>query len=194
MKRADMQARLSATEKSTLLSLANDAVSAAVLGTPLPDVDIDSLTERLREPGASFVTITHRSALRGCIGTIEKRYPLARDVVRRAASAATEDPRFNPVQINELEDITVEVSVLSTPKPIEYQNPTNLASRLKVGVDGVILRHGLRRATFLPQVWERVPDANQFLELLCLKARLPENAWKTGDLQFETYQVESFHS
>ncbi|MDF1500650.1 MAG: AmmeMemoRadiSam system protein A [Anaerolineales bacterium] len=188
-----MQSSFSAADQAILLSLAYDSVCAAAQNAPLPSIDIDSLPERLRERKASFVTITSKGELRGCIGTIEKLYPLAQDVVIRAASAATKDPRFTPIQVDELSSISIEVSVLSTPRPLEYQDPPSLPALLKPGVDGVILRHGSRRATFLPQVWERVPDADQFLALLCQKALLPEDAWKSGDLLFETYQVESFH-
>jgi AmmeMemoRadiSam system protein A len=187
-----MQTRLSSTDQSTLLSLAYDAIAAAVRHTSPPVIDLDSLSEKLREQRASFVTITTKGRLRGCIGTIEKRFPLAQDVVLRAASAATEDPRFTPIQTDELDTIDIEISVLSTPKPLDYQRPSDLLTLLNVGVDGVVLRHGLKRATFLPQVWERVTDADHFLALLCRKALLPEDAWKTGELRFETYQVESF--
>ena len=193
MKFADMQARLSAEDKTTLLSLAYDSVCATVNGTPIGSIDLSSLSAPLLEERASFVTLTVQDKLRGCLGTIEKCYPLAQDVVLRASAAASRDPRFEPIQKSELDRIEIEVSVLSDPEPLAYQDPQRLPSLLQVGTDGVTIRHANRRATFLPQVWERVSSPEQFLGLLCIKAFLPEDFWKSGDLTVETYQVESFH-
>jgi AmmeMemoRadiSam system protein A len=114
-------------------------------------------------------------------------------VVLRAAAAASRDPRFEPIKKAELDCVEIEVSVLSDPMPLAYQDPQRLPSLLQAGTDGVTIRHANRRATFLPQVWERVSNPEQFLELLCSKAFLPEDFWKSGDLKVETYQVESFH-
>lgn len=187
-----MQARLSHQEQDKLLILAYDAADAAVRCAPPPVLMLDTLTTRLRERGASFVTITRLGALRGCIGTVEKRYPLAKDVALRSAASATEDPRFNPVLPDELDEITIQISVLTDPIRLEYSQPEELPALLKPGVDGVIIRDGLKHATFLPQVWDRVPEPRRFLDLLCRKAMLPENAWLSSDLHVETYQVESF--
>ncbi len=190
---AAMHARLSAADQKILLSLAHEAVCTAARELPIAPLDILVLSPPLQEHRASFVTLTLQGMLRGCIGTVEKCHPLAEDVVLRARAAATRDPRFNPIQCDELERIDLEVSVLSDPLPIDYKDPSELPSLFKIGVDGVILRHGRKRATFLPQVWERVPDAEQFLRLLCRKALLPDEFWKSGELRFEVYQVESFH-
>jgi AmmeMemoRadiSam system protein A len=187
-----MHARLSAADQETLLSLAYGAVHAAVRTLPNPPLDIQSLSPPLREYRASFVTLTRQGKLRGCIGTVEKCHPVAEDVVIRASAAATRDPRFTPIQCDELDMIDLEVSILSDPRPLEYKDPTELPSLFNIGVDGVILRYGIKRATFLPQVWERVPDAEQFLRLLCRKAQLPDEFWKSGKLRFEVYQADSF--
>jgi AmmeMemoRadiSam system protein A len=187
-----MHTQLSAADQETLLSLAYEAVCAAVRSLPHPSLEIQHLSPPLRERRASFVTLTCMGKLRGCIGTIEKCHPLAEDVVIRASAAATRDPRFSPVRYDELDKIDLEVSILSDPLPLEYKHPGEIPSLLNIGVDGVILRYGEKRATFLPQVWERVPDAEQFLRLLCRKALLPDELWKSGKLRFEIYQVDSF--
>jgi hypothetical protein len=188
-----MRALLSASDQATLLSLAHDAIWTTVHDEPLPSVDLDSLTPPLREERASFVTINYAGNLRGCIGTVKKCYPLAQDVILRASAAASRDPRFPPIRIDELDKIDIEVSILSDPEPLEYDDPLNLPAALERDHCGVILHFGNKRATFLPQVWERVSDSEQFLALLCRKALLPENFWRTGKLRFETYRVESFH-
>jgi AmmeMemoRadiSam system protein A len=120
------------------------------------------------------------------------RLPLAQDIVLRASSAAHEDPRFPPLVEDELEGLTIEISVLNTPHPLVCENRLAIPAALQPGVDGVILTHGKMRATFLPQVWERVPDPRQFLDLLCRKAGLPENAWLELPLKFSTYSSFSF--
>jgi AmmeMemoRadiSam system protein A len=188
-----MEAKLSAKDQSTLLSLAYESVGAAVRDTSPAPIDLNSLSPPLREERASFVTLTLSGALRGCIGTIAKCYPLAQDVVIRAAAAATRDPRFKPVKVDDLDKLEIEVSVLSDPQPLNYQGPKSLPSLLNVGVDGVIIHYGYKRATFLPQVWERVATPEQFLTLLCRKALLPDDFWKSSELLVETYQVQSFH-
>lgn len=188
-----MQALLSASDQATLLSLAYDAIWATAHDKPLPTVDLHSLAPALREERASFVTISTAGNLRGCIGTVEKCLPLAQDVILRASAAASRDPRFPPIQIEELDKLDVEVSVLTNPEQLEYDDPHDLPRILEREKYGVILHFGSKRATFLPQVWERVRDGEQFLALLCRKAMLPENYWNTGELEFETYRVESFH-
>ncbi len=184
---------LTEEEKRILLDLACAAVQAAAQDQPAPEPDLSQLTQRLREPGASFVTLTQNGVLRGCIGTIKPQLPLAQDVVLRAMAATREDPRFPPLRPEEVPYTTVEVSVLTQPEPLEYETPEQIPSLLRPGIDGVILACGLNRGTFLPQVWEKIPDPRQFLDMLCQKAYLPAGAWKQGDVEIYTYQVESFH-
>lgn len=180
-------------EQQALLRIARQAVEAAAHGESLPTLDIAGCPARLRAPGASFVTLTRSGALRGCIGGLQATIPLALDVRDHALAAATEDYRFLPIQPDELAEIEIEVSILTEPRPLDYASPQELLARLRPGVDGVILSSGLRRATFLPQVWEKVPDAATFLSMLCEKAGLREDAWREGGLEVAIYQVESFH-
>jgi AmmeMemoRadiSam system protein A len=188
-----MEAPLSDEEKLTLLRLAREALRVGIEGQQLPPLDLDALSPRLRAPGASFVTLTQGEQLRGCIGTLKQLQPLAEDVRQHAVDAALKDYRFPSVQPEEVDEIVIEISVLTTPQPLDYSQGEDLLHLLRPGVDGVIVISGVRRATFLPQVWEKVPNAAQFLEMLCEKAFLPSNAWRQGDLQVQTYQVESFH-
>jgi AmmeMemoRadiSam system protein A len=184
---------LSNPEQDHLLGLARASVTATVLKRELPAPDWPNLPQRLSSPGASFVTLTIGDRLRGCIGTLQAVFPLADDVILRASAAAKDDPRFPPVSESELALLSLEVSVLSEPRPMTFTDPTDLLARLRPGIDGVILVYGRQRATFLPQVWERVPEPIQFLEMLCRKAALPADAWRTHPIQVSTYQVESFH-
>ncbi len=179
-------------EKLILLEIARQAMTHAVQGTEMPPLITGTLPILLQNPGASFVTLTIDGNLRGCIGSIEAVEPLAADVRRHAVDAALSDPRFPPVQIPELDEILIEISVLSEPVPLQCSEPADRASLLRPGVDGVILQSGLHRSTFLPQVWEKLPDPVSFLEFLCQKAYLPTDAWKKAEVEMLTYQVMHF--
>ena len=188
-----MDAPLSEQEKQILLDLADQSIVAAIHQNVPPRVDLDSLPDRLKQPGASFVTLTRNGLLRGCIGTLKHEFPLAQDVVLRAGAAATDDPRFPPLQADEIEDTEIEISVLTTPQPLEYNAPDDIPNLLVPGLDGVTIVHDRKKATFLPQVWEKVDGPEHFLSMLCQKALLPTDAWKRGELEISIYRVESFH-
>jgi len=182
---------LSPEDRSSLLQLARQAVTLASEDQPLPPAQTQEHSASLQDPGCAFVTLTRQGALRGCIGGLEARQPLAADVWEHAYAAAREDPRFEPVRPEELDSLHIEVSRLTTPTPLDVP-PEQRPTALRPGLDGVILRRGLRRATFLPQVWEKVPDTVGFLEMLCDKAGLPRAAWRQDDVEMLVYQVESF--
>ena len=184
---------LTPEEKQTLLKLARQSLQAAVRGESPPALDPASLTGNLLEQGASFVTLTRGGALRGCIGALEAYQPLAEDVREHAAAAGLEDYRFPNVQESELADIAIEISRLTSPLPLAYTDAGDLLAKLHPGVDGVILRDGYRRATFLPQVWEKIPGKEQFLENLCYKMGAASDAWRRKHLEVLVYQVEEFH-
>ncbi len=187
-----MDERLSLEDKRFLLKLAREAITRAVYNQPSPPVDLDQLSEPLREEGASFVTLTIQGQLRGCIGTVEAYLPLAVDVAENAVRAAFHDPRFYPLTPEELDQVEIEISVLTPPQPLEFSSPEELVRKLRPGVDGVILQKGFTRATFLPQVWEKLPDPPTFLAHLCTKAGLPPDAWQKPGIQVYTYRVEEF--
>ena len=188
-----MEDELTLEERTTLLCLAREAMELGVRGQKLPPLDESTLTMRLRQDGASFVTLMVRGQLRGCIGVLEPHQPLAQDVREHAVAAALEDPRFPRVHERELSGIQIELSRLTRPVPLEYSDAGDLISKLRPHVDGVILRDAFRRATFLPQVWEKIPDAAEFLSNLCYKMGLHPDAWRTRHLEVLTYQVEEFH-
>jgi len=131
----------------------------------------------LQDPGATFVTLTQDGQLRGCIGSLEAHRTLADDVAENAVAAAFRDPRFPPLTSDELHRTRVEVSLLEPAQPFAFADEDDALARLRPGHDGLILTHGLRRATFLPQVWETLPTARQFLAQLKLKAGLPADFW-----------------
>ena len=184
---------MTADEKQILLRLAREALRRGVEGKEPPAVDLESAPAGLRAPGASFVTLTVRGALRGCIGALEPYQPLAMDVREHALAAALEDPRFPPVTANELDEIDIEISRLTMPASLNYRDTDDLLNRLRPNVDGVILRDGRRRATFLPQVWEKIPDKAEFLDNLCYKMGATPDTWRKKRLEVLTYQVEEFH-
>jgi len=184
---------LTSDERQTLLRLARDALELGVRSRKLPPLDQSSLTSTLREQGASFVTLTIQGTLRGCIGALEAYQPLAEDVREHAVAAALQDPRFPPVGESELNRISIEVSRLTVPDPLEYSSSEDLLVKLRPHIDGVILKDGHRRATFLPQVWEKLPDPAEFLNNLCAKMGARQNLWRHTKLQVYVYQVEEFH-
>lgn len=183
---------LSPQDRQTLLTLAREAIARHLRGEGSPPVDVDAVSEGLRRDGASFVTLTKDGVLRGCIGSLEQRRSLVLDVRENAVAAAFHDPRFPPVSAKELDALRVQVSVLSVPQPLSYDGPDDLIAKLRPGVDGVVIESGWNRATFLPQVWEKLPDPHQFLEHLCLKACLSTDVYRRPGLDVYTYQVEKF--
>ncbi len=184
---------LSPLEKEILLKEARQALEAQVRGQPLPPLELGKYPPRLREHGASFVTLTKAGQLRGCIGALEPYQPLVEDVREHAIAAGTQDYRFPPVRPEELEDIRIEISCLTRPEPLEYEGAADLLKRLRPGVDGVVLIDGFHRATFLPQVWDQLPSPEEFLSHLCLKMGAPPDLWKQKKLEVLVYQVEEFH-
>jgi AmmeMemoRadiSam system protein A len=183
---------LTSQERQALLKLARETISCVAGRQEPPPVDLSALPENLRRDGASFVTLTKHGQLRGCIGSLEARRPLALDVRENATGAAFDDPRFPPVRSREVDDLRVEISVLSSPQLLSYEGPDDLIAKLRPHVDGVVMERGLSRATFLPQVWEKLPDPHEFLSHLCLKAYLAADAYRHPGLDVYTYQVEKF--
>ena len=189
-----MQENLTLEEQQILLRLAREAMERGVRDEEIPLLELDSLPARLREEGSSFITLTLRGQLRGCIGALEAHQPLAQDVYEHAVAAALKDPRFPPVREEELSVIEIEVSLLTCPVPLEYRDANELLSKLRPHVDGVVLRDDFyHRATFLPQVWEKIPNGEEFLCNLCYKMGLEPDIWRRKRFEVLTYQVEEFH-
>lgn len=169
---------------TTLLAIARGAIARS-LGQPAPAFDEGTW---LMEPGASFVTLTRRGELRGCIGSLLAERPLRHDIECNARAAAFRDPRFPPVAAREYAGIDVEVSLLSALEPIKAESETELLSALRPGVDGVLLEYRARRGTFLPQVWEQLPEPRAFLQHLKQKAGLHADFW-ADDMRLSRYTV-----
>jgi len=186
---------LSDKDKKTLLLVAREAIVNATQNKRIEDLDLANYSMLLREHGASFVTLHRKSdgKLRGCIGALEAYQPLVQDVQHHAVAAALEDYRFPPVTFNEVHNLVIEISRLTAPINLKYDNPMELPAMLKPGLDGVILKDGFRKATFLPQVWEQLPDPEEFLAHLCRKMGDRPDRWKMKLLEVSTYQVEEFH-
>jgi AmmeMemoRadiSam system protein A len=187
-----MESGLTAEDGRRLLELARLAVGHAARREPLPSLPLASISQPLRRDGCAFVTLTEAGQLRGCIGGLEARLPLAEDVWEHAYAAAREDFRFEPVLPDELPAIELEVSVLTEPQPLDYVDGEDLKRLLRPGMDGVILSSGIRRATFLPQVWEKIPKPEEFLDRLAEKAGLSGDTWRHGQASIQVYQVVSF--
>ena len=144
----------------------------------------------LGRDGAAFVTLKYEHQLRGCIGSIVAHRKLLDDVIYNAEAAAFSDPRFNPLSSDELSHLNLEVSVLSEPKILEYDDFDDLVKKLRPNIDGLILQHGSYQGTFLPQVWEQLPTSKEFLEHLSMKAGSNPSIYKQHPTIY-TYQVDA---
>jgi AmmeMemoRadiSam system protein A len=168
----------------TLLAIARAAI-AEQLDARSPPFDEHAW---LNEPGATFVTLTCAGALRGCVGSLVAERPLRTDVASNALAAAFSDTRFPPVSKCEYRGIEVEVSLLSPMQPLTVESETRALTLLRPGVDGVLLEYGRRRGTFLPQVWEQLPEPRAFLAHLKQKAGLPADFW-AEEIRLSRYTV-----
>ena len=147
----------------------------------------------LKQNAATFVTLTTGAddQLRGCIGSLEAYRPLYKDIISNAQAAALHDPRFNPLTLEELNNIKIEVSILTEPKVLTYTDAKDLKEKLVPERDGVVLKHHGRHATYLPQVWEQLPTFEPFIESLCQKAGLPANCLSEHP-EISIYQVKKY--
>lgn len=167
---------MNANAGATLLALARSAIGEKFgeANLPLPS------SSWLRQPGATFVTLTRRGELRGCIGSLEAKRALELDVKENAVGAAFRDPRFKPLTLEEWRETQVEVSLLSPQEPLHATSEEALLGMLRPGVDGVLIEYGHHRSTFLPQVWEQLPQPRDFMAQLRRKAGLPPDFWEPG--------------
>lgn len=177
-----------------LIELARQTIARRLGVKPDDAAEIESRLsdEFFQSKRGTFVTLTKSNQLRGCIGNLLPDKPLKEGIKDNAINAAFNDPRFPALSKDELDQIAIEVSLLTEPQPLAYTDADDLLTKLRPHVDGVILRKGMHSSTFLPQVWEQLPDKESFLSHLCLKAGLPGDEWKKGDLEILTYQVQYF--
>ncbi len=155
------------------------------------EYELEEVSDWFEEERGVFVTLTKEGSLRGCVGRITSDKPLHEILPKMALAAAYEDSRFPPVSEEELDSIEISVSILSEPEELEYESPEELKKELS-SEDGVILKKGMRSATYLPQVWEQISDKERFLQRLSRKAGLGKDGWKDEDVTVSTYQVEKY--
>ena len=172
---------------ATLLTLARNAIGKTFGITQRPFED----RATLHQPGAVFVTLTQRAVLRGCIGTLLAYRPLIDDVRGNASAAAFSDPRFPPVEAWEFDGLRIEISLLGAATPVLFRDQEDALAQLRPKIDGIVLRAGSHRATFLPQVWEELPEPRVFMTHLKRKAGLPPDYWGP-DVTIERYPVEKW--
>lgn len=182
---------LSARDRATLLDVARASIQHGLRHRRALEVTVEDYPETLRPPRATFVTLEIGGRLRGCIGALAAHQPLVRDVAAHAYAAAFEDPRFPELTPGEFPRLEIHISVLSPPEPLRFGSDEELLAQLRPGVDGLILHFQHYRATFLPSVWESLPDPYIFLTHLKQKAGLPLDFW-SPDLAAERYTAEYF--
>jgi uncharacterized protein len=175
-----------------LIALARQAIEQAVNGEEITSLEINGQPDCLQEIGVTFVTLTRNGELRGCIGGLEAKLPLVLDVQEHAVAAALHDYRFSPITVDELPEIRIEISRLTPPVLLEYSGHEDLLQKLRPHVDGVVLKTGERRATFLPQVWKKLEAPEDFLSSLCHKLGEGPDAWRKKNMEVWVYQVEEF--
>jgi AmmeMemoRadiSam system protein A len=178
---------MTAERGQILLAIARAEISRVLEHRYHVDTDLPWLAEH----GACFVTLTEHGELRGCIGTLEAHRPLLHDVKANAVAAAFRDPRFPPLLRDELPHVALEVSLLAPPQPMTFRDEQDALARLRPHEDGVILEFAHFRSTFLPQVWEQLPDPRRFMEHLKHKAGLPYDFW-SPEIRLSRYRVEKW--
>ncbi|OGB51865.1 MAG: AMMECR1 domain-containing protein [Burkholderiales bacterium RIFOXYC12_FULL_60_6] len=174
-----------------LLQIARAAISNVLGQAVVPPEPVGQSADVLQASGASFVTLSQHGQLRGCIGSLQAHRPLIKDIQANAVAAALHDPRFAPLTLAELDITTVEVSVLSAMQPLPFTSEAHALAQLRPGVDGVVFEFGRYRSTFLPQVWEQLPDAGEFMAHLKHKAGLAPDFWAPG-VRLQRYTVSKF--
>lgn len=178
-------------DKDILLKLARFAIESALI----KDIKLkrpENISPALQEKRGCFVTLHKEGVLRGCIGVIEPTMSLFSNVETYALNAAFKDPRFPPLKKDELPKTNIEVSLLTMPRVLEFKDWKDLMIKLKPGIHGVILSNKWNSATFLPQVWEQLPDKKEFLEHLCQKGGMGKSCWKQKETTVKIYEAEHF--
>lgn len=178
-------------DQEVLLKLARSAIESELrkeVNVERPEI----LKPVMKEKRGCFVTLHKNGALRGCIGTIEPVKPMVSCVEENALNAAFCDPRFPPLSEEELKNINIEISVLSVPVQLVFDDAEDLKKKIKPGIHGVILSCGWHKATFLPQVWNQLPNFESFFEHLCIKAGMEKDCWKSKETKIQSYEAMFF--
>jgi AmmeMemoRadiSam system protein A len=184
--------KLTEEEGRCLLSVARQTIQQKLFNSEIQGLTDSQVSPKFSERRGTFVTLTIDGGLRGCIGHIIPQESLLEGIRVNAVNAAFQDPRFRPLSREEWERVKIEISILTEPKALPYSDPQDLLDELRPGIDGVIIKKGFHQATFLPQVWEQLPDQKEFLTHLCLKAGLEMDAWEKEKLEVSIYQVQAF--
>ena len=181
----------SPSEQSSLLCIALDSIEHGLASGTALIVEPSEYPPLLNEKRASFITLARDTALRGCIGSLEPHARLVEDVARNAFAAAFRDPRFPSLSESELDSLTIQVSVLGPAEPLAVTSEQALIKELRPGIDGLILKDKMAKGTFLPTVWDSLPQPDRFLEQLKIKAGLPADYW-SDTIEILRYTTESF--
>jgi AmmeMemoRadiSam system protein A len=182
---------LSAEQQKVLLALAQQSLKSGLSQAGAAKIKIQDYDNELQKVAASFVTLHINGNLRGCVGRLEASRPLVEDISENAYGAGFEDSRFSPLQDNELSLLDIHISILTTPQKLQVKDEKDLFKKLRPGLDGLVLREGGRRSTFLPSVWDSLPDVEEFVAALKHKGGWSKNYWSSKIL-VQTYQVEEF--
>jgi len=196
MSRSEASKDIAEEQGQRLIQVARRTI-AARLGTldhpekVVPDRDLAD--PAFREKRGTFVTLKLKGQLRGCMGCLTPSESILEGIQRNAINSAFNDPRFPALSATELDQAKIDISILTEPRDLEYTGAEDLLKKLRCNIDGVIIKKGGARATFLPQVWEQLPRTENFLACLCQKAGLTSEEWKKGELIVSIYQVQYFN-
>lgn len=186
-----MNFSLSRQQQIYLLSIARKSIENGLTDGKFLEIDVNTVEIDLQKTLSSFVTLHINHKLRGCIGSLEAHYALVEDVARHAYAAAFDDPRFPALRSTELENIAIDISVLGPQLALPCISEIDLLEKLEPGVDGITIKEGYKQATFLPSVWEQLPDKQEFMHHLKQKAGLATNYW-SDNLQIFRYHTFNF--
>lgn len=182
---------LNEIQKKQLHEVALQSIKYGLNNNRPPEINTSDYDNDLQVKRATFVTLQKNKQLRGCIGILEPVRPLVADVSHNAFAAAFSDNRFPPVKSDELMQLDIHISILGTPEELVFDSENDLLSQLRPGVDGLIMQEGTLKGTFLPSVWESLPEKHDFINHLKTKTGLPAGYW-SDSLKVQRYTVEDF--
>lgn len=183
--------KLSSDEQATCLAVAHKAIEYGLANGEKININTADYSQNLQKHAASFVTLHKSGMLRGCIGALDAYQPLINDIAEHAFAAAFQDPRFPALDSHEYELLKIDISILGPADKIQFDSEDDLLQQIRPNVDGLILEFGYNRGTFLPSVWEQLPDKKEFLNHLKVKAGLPINWWD-NTVKVSRYETFSF--